>query len=490
MLSENDACLIEYERLRSVFEHAAVTLSVTVVNAILTAFVLAPLDGTRLSVSWVAAITAVSAVRWVGGRSFLRRRPDGMPCGGWALFSILGSLVTGVLWGICATVMFPAQESYQLFLALVIGGMCSGAVAVNAGHLPTVLAFIVPASLPLAASFFQEGATWRVSALMIVLFVSSLSGISLAAHRKFGERIRLRIALGREQRKLTEANEQLQQEVAQRRTVEATLQQAQKMEAIGHLTGGIAHDFNNLLQVVIGNMALIRRLGANNPQIVGYAMAAEQAAIRGSELTSSLLTFGRRQAPEAQPVDIGALLQEFEPILLRTVGLTVRLEMALAPHLPLCRTDPVHFQSAVLNLVINARDAMPRGGVVSVTTGVATLGPADLEGNPDASPGRFVRVSVRDTGFGMTSELMTRVFEPFFTTKEIGKGSGLGLAQVYGFARQSRGHIRLLSAPNAGTEAILWLPLGRLSDPLACGEISCQLAATANPPTEPAGITP
>jgi len=459
MLSEHDARLVEYERLRSVFEHAPVTLSVTVVNAILTAFVLAPLDGPGLPVAWVGSIVAVSAVRWIGGRSFLGLSPEAVARGRWATFSTLGSLTTGVLWGICATLMFPALESYQLFLALVIGGMCSGAVAVNAAHLHTVVAFVVPASLPLAASFFAEGAASRVSALMIVLFASALSGISLAAHRKFGERIRLRIALGHEQRKLSETNQRLLQEIAQRRTAEATLHQAQKMEAIGHLTGGIAHDFNNLLQVMIGNMQMIRRLGADNHQIVKYAAAAEQAATRGSELTSSLLTFARRQTLEAKPVDINALLREFEPILLRTLGATVRFEMVLAADLPLCDADPAHFQSAVLNLAINAGDAMPEGGVLSVSTGVAELGPADLAGNPDAVPGRFVRLSVRDTGFGMSAEVMTRVFEPFFTTKAVGKGSGLGLSQIYGFARQSGGHVRLLSAPNAGTEATLWLPV-------------------------------
>ena len=459
MLSENDGRLVEYERLRSVFEHAPVTISVTVVNAILTAFVLAPLDGTRLSIAWVGAVMTVSAVRWIGGRNFLGRRPDAMVPRRWAMFSIFGSLATGVLWGICGTAMFPALQPDQLFLALVIGGMCSGAVAVNAAHLPTILAFVVPASLPLAASFFAEGGTWRVSALMIVLFASALSGISVSAHRRFGERFKLRIELGHEQRKLSEANQQLLQEMAQRRTAEATLHQAQKMEAIGHLTGGIAHDFNNLLQVMIGNMHMIRRLGADNDQIVRYATAAEQAATRGAELTSSLLTFARRQTLAAKPVDINALLREFEPILLRTLGPTVRFEMRLAADLPLCLADPAHFQSAVLNLVINAGDAMPEGGSLAVSTGVAELAAADLAENPSATPGRFVSLSVRDTGFGMTTEVMNRVFEPFFTTKEVGKGSGLGLSQIYGFARQSGGHVRLLSTPNSGTEATLWLPV-------------------------------
>ncbi|MDR3529805.1 MAG: ATP-binding protein [Rhodopila sp.] len=465
MLSDPDRFLIECERLRAVYQHAPLTLSVTAINAALTAFVLAPVHSDNRPLLWAVAMIAVLVVRWRVGLAFLRRRPEGEQCRPWAAFSVLGSLTTGVLWGIGAIAMFPASEPYQLFLALVIGGMCAGAVAVNGAHLPTVLAFILPSSLPLAASFVAQGPAWRVSALMIVIFASAMSLVSVGAHRAFGERIGLQIALGREQRKLSDANDQLLEEMAQRRTAEATLHQAQKMEAIGHLTGGLAHDFNNLLQVMIGNLNLIRRSAGDNPRIVGYAQAAEQAAIRGAELTGSLLTFARRQSLDAERIDINALLREFEPILLRTLGVMIRFEILLAPGLPACNADPAHFQSAVLNLVINARDAMPNGGRLSIATGSATLGPEDLIGNPDAVPGHFVSVVVRDTGSGMSEEVLARVFEPFFTTKDAAKGSGLGLSQVYGFARQSGGHIGLVSKPGEGTTATLWLPVEDVQAP-------------------------
>ena len=447
--------------MQLVSQHAALTHAVNVVNATLTAIVLAPVDGFAQLIGWVVAITTVSAVRFVGARVFLRRRllESGSSLRGWALFNMIGAGTTGVLWGIGAIILFPAEEPLQLFLAFVIGGMCAGAVTVNAVHLPTVLAFILPASLPLATRFLAQGVAGRVSALMILIFAVALSVISFAGHRMFGERIRLEDALDVEQRKLRETNARLTAEVTQRRTAEATLHQAQKMEAIGHLTGGIAHDFNNLLQVVIGNMDLIQHLGVDRPRIVKHAQAAEQAALRGAELTSSLLTFARRQTLDAEPISINALLREFEPILRRPLGAMVRFEIVLAPELPPCVADPAHFQSAVLNLVINACDAMPGGGAMSITTGMATLERADLVGNEDASPGRFVNVSVRDTGMGMSPEVMARVFEPFFTTKKVGKGTGLGLSQVYGFVRQSGGHIVLVSAPNEGTVATLWLPV-------------------------------
>jgi signal transduction histidine kinase len=477
MQSDNNTLLIEYERLRSVFTHAPLTLSVTILNAILAAIVLRPVDGTLLVTSWVVAMVIVSAVRWVGGKRFLNRetkstqlarpgQPEVNPQSyrRWAVFSVLGAMATGALWGTGAVVLFPASDAYQFFLALVIGGMCAGSITVNAAHTPTALGFILPASLPLAARFLVLGQTGQVSALMVVIFASSLCLISQAAHRAFGDRIRLQLALEREQSRLRETNVRLLEEVSQRRAVEATLHQAQKMEAIGHLTGGIAHDFNNLLQVMIGNMNLISRLGEDNPRIVKYVAAAEQAAMRGAALTSSLLTFARRQTLDIQPVDINALLREFEPLLRRTLGVMIQFDIDLASEMPLCHADPAHFQSAVLNLVINARDAMEAGGVLSITTYVETLAQAELAGNADARPGRFVSVSVRDTGCGMSAEVMARVFEPFFTTKEAGKGSGLGLSQVFGFARQSHGHVRLLSAPNAGTEATLWLPVSSMDD--------------------------
>ena len=158
-------------------------------------------------------------------------------------------------------------------------------------------------------------------------------------------------------------------------------------------------------------------------------------------------------------MNANTLLQEFEPILLRALGSKIRFHAFLAPDLPDCLTDPAHFQSAVLNLVINARDAMPEGGQLSITTAAVTLAAAELLANPDAEPGWFVSVAGRDDGVGMTTEVLTQVFEPFFTTKEVGKGSGLGLSQVYGFTRQSGGHVRLQSQPGSGTCVTLYLPV-------------------------------
>jgi signal transduction histidine kinase len=457
-LSDQDSQLIEPERIRSVFQQAPLTLVVTVINAVLTAVVLARVVSLKLLTIWVTMIVAVSGARWVVRQRFLYRATDGLGRP-WVALSIIGSVTSGILWGVGATVLLPAAEPYQLFFAFVVGGMCAGTTAVNSAHLPTVLAFILPATLPLAASFLAEGtALLLVSALMILVFASALSLTSLRAHRAFGERIRLHFELSRQARVLRDTNERLVSEVSERQKAEAISHQAQKMEAIGHLTGGIAHDFNNLLQVVTGNLDMIGRLANDNTRILGYVRAAEQAAKQGARLTSSLLAFARRQSLQVERVSVNILLLEFQPLLLRALGSTIRFETFFAAGLPNCYADPAHFQSAILNLVINARDAMSEGGQLSITTGVTTLGEKDLLTNPDARPGSFVSISVKDDGSGMTAEVQAQVFEPFFTTKEVGKGSGLGLSQVYGFARQSGGHVQLRSKPQAGTCVTLCLP--------------------------------
>jgi signal transduction histidine kinase len=464
-VSDPDKLLIATERIRSVLHQAPLVLPVTAINSVLTAVVLNPVVDHRLLTIWVVAIVAVSGVRWVIRQRF-RRALDGGRYRLLAAISIIGSVTTGVLWGLGAVVLFPAVETYQLFWAFVIGGMCAGTTSVNSAHMPTVLAFVLPASLPLAGRFLVAGSEpLFISGIMILIFAVALSLASLRTHRAFAEHIRLQFALSRQGRALSDANDRLHGEVAERQKAEATLHQAQKMDAIGHLTGGIAHDFNNLLQVVTANLSMIERLSEGNARILGYVRAAEQAAQHGSRLNGSLLAFARRQSQRVERVNLNTLLEDFERILRRAINEQIKLRMFLEPGLPDSEVDPAQFQSAILNVVINARDAMPEGGQLTIATGVTTLGMEELAANADASPGRFVSVSVCDNGAGMTPEVLARVFEPFFTTKEVGKGSGLGLSQVYGFVRQSGGHLHLDSQPGTGTRLTMYLPVVEEAQP-------------------------
>jgi PAS domain S-box-containing protein len=237
------------------------------------------------------------------------------------------------------------------------------------------------------------------------------------------------------------------------------LRQAQKMEAVGQLTGGIAHDFNNLLQVVIGNLEILHRgLPADAARLRRSADNAMSGARRAAVLTARLLAFSRRQPLAPRPVDANGLVAGMSELLGRTLGETVRIETALADGLWRAEADPNQLESAILNLAVNARDAMPDGGTLAIETANARLDSAHAARNADAKPGPYVMIAVSDTGSGMDKETMDRVFEPFFTTKEVGKGTGLGLSQVYGFVQQSGGHVRIRSKPGEGTTVRMYLP--------------------------------
>ncbi len=244
-------------------------------------------------------------------------------------------------------------------------------------------------------------------------------------------------------------------DVTARREREAILRQAQKMEAVGQLTGGLAHDFNNLLTVIVGGVEGIRRASGDPDRTRRYADLALEAAQRGAKLTQQLLAFSRRQALQPKVLDVNALLADFQPLMARAAGEAVELAVVPAAAPAYARLDPPQFEAAILNLVVNARDAMPAGGRISVEVERVDLGPGNVA---KAEPGPYVVVIVTDTGAGMPPEVLERVFEPFFTTKEVGKGTGLGLSQVYGFVRQSGGQVRLDSVVDRGTRVRLYLP--------------------------------
>lgn len=233
--------------------------------------------------------------------------------------------------------------------------------------------------------------------------------------------------------------------------------QAQKMEAVGQLTAGIAHDFNNMLAGIIGALDLLRtrlRTGRHT-DAERYADIAIASAERAASLTARLLAFGRRQPLDIKTVDVNATVTSLQELLARTMGEAIAVQLRLSPDLPLAETDVHQLENAVLNLAINARDAMPEGGTLTLTTGLVQRVPAAWNG---AGEGPFVTLDVADTGHGMSPEVMAKALEPFFTTKPSGQGTGLGLSMVYGFAKQSRGHLVIESEPGEGTRVRLYLP--------------------------------
>jgi signal transduction histidine kinase/CheY-like chemotaxis protein len=275
--------------------------------------------------------------------------------------------------------------------------------------------------------------------------------------RRLNEELESRVA--ERTGELAAANHQLINQIKERENVESTLRQMQRLEAVGQLTSGVAHDFNNLLTVVLGNIGFVEKglaeagLDGRLTQRLGYMRAAAE---RGARLTDQLLSFSRRQRLEPRPLDLNETVVNMRDLLQSTLGGTTRIETRLRRSLWSAMVDPTQLELAVLNLAINARDAMQVGGSLTVLTENAVVGPPLRPEEPPA--GEYVSVCVSDNGSGMSEEIRAKVFEPFFTTKEVGKGSGLGLSQVLGFAKQSGGGVRINSQLNQGTSVHIYLP--------------------------------
>lgn len=271
---------------------------------------------------------------------------------------------------------------------------------------------------------------------------------------------------------LRSAHDELLAQIAEREHTESQLRQMQKMESIGQLTGGVAHDFNNLLTAVIGNLELLSKhlpADAKTARLIGGAM---QAAQRGAALTQRLLAFARHQDLEPRAVDLADLVRGMSDLLRRSIGTVVEMKLELPDGLPAAHVDANQVELALLNLVVNSRDAMPDGGSLTIALELAETAAA-----PDLAAGRYLRLSVSDTGAGMDADTLQRAVEPFFSTKEIGKGTGLGLSMIHGLAQQLHGALRLFSTPGCGTRAELWLPVA-----------SGSAAAEIGPATLPAPV--
>jgi signal transduction histidine kinase/DNA-binding response OmpR family regulator len=259
---------------------------------------------------------------------------------------------------------------------------------------------------------------------------------------------------------------------------EAALRQGQKMEAIGQLTGGMAHDFNNILQVIQANIDLMNSTMKLSPEALGRLHSASAAADRGARLTQQLLAFARRQPLTPQPTHVARLAADMAELLRHALGERVQLEYAIADDAWNARIDPSQLENAILNLALNARDAMPDGGTVRIEVSNSTLDRRYSALHPDVAPGPYVLVAVSDTGTGMPADVVAQAFDPFFTTKNEGRGTGLGLSMVYGFVRQSNGHIRIDSAIGQGTSVKLYLP--RTLDPVPESEVRTSVPAAGS----------
>ena len=449
---------VRIERVKAAFQQVPVAVLVTVVNAGLMAVVLAIDEPDPRVKDWLALSFAVGAARlatWWGHR---RAAPGAAHIRRWSVASACGAFAAGLVWGGGSVLLFPPSEVYQLFWVFLIGGMCAGAAALHYAHLPSALAFIMPASLPLAVRFALEGSARRaVAGGMIAVFVVALAVTGRRSSKYFGETLRLRLDLAQSTDDLDATNARLRREIVERAAAEASLHHAQRMEALGQLAGGIAHDFNNVLQAVSSGLALIQGRAEDAEAVREVADTAADAVRRGAAITQRLLSFARKGALSAELVPVKPLLDGLHEMLRPTLGVDIAVRIESEPALPALLVDKAQLETILINLAVNGRDAMPHGGSLVVSARQEAI--VDTDERPyGPREGNYVRFDMTDSGTGMDAATLARASEPFFTTKPPGQGTGLGLAMARGFAEQSGGGFAIQSQPGQGTRVTLWLP--------------------------------
>jgi signal transduction histidine kinase len=470
------AAAVRAEQIRTLYRQSVPVLSTSLVNAIIVSATVWGSASRPLLLGWTGIMALMTVVRLWLRREFWRTSPGPEQARRWGSWFVAGSVTAGVLWGGSTLwVMDPRAPLSLILFTFVLGGMSAGAAGTISCYLPAFFGFLLPAILPLAARLFAVGGQpYLALGIMLVVYALAMAAVAHTANRSITAAFALRFEnvelvdrLSRAQLSLEETNRTLEQRVAERslaleRQGEA-LRNAQRMEAVGRLAGGIAHDFNNLLTVVLGNTT--RLLRESHDADTGAALEdVRSAASRGAELVRQLLAFSRRQRLAPSVLDLNEVVGELERLLAPLIGEAIELRIAPAAERLLVRADRGQLGQVLVNLATNARDAMPEGGKLLI----ATAGVEIAAGHPTLAPGRYAVLAVSDTGVGMEPDTRRRAFDPFFTTKALGKGTGLGLATVYGIVEQSGGRITLESEPGSGTRFDVYLP--RLSEGEALAE--------------------
>ena len=382
---------------------------------------------------------------------------------------IMPGAAAGAVAGVCLLTLF-ATAGHQLLPRIVDGeGYTAAMVAVNVPVLLlSLIALAILASRPrysiLDLWLIVILCAWMFDVTLSTLFNARRFDIGFYAGSLFGlfaasvGPVVVLVEASRVSSRLDEALAIAQERNSELARSREELAQAQRLEAIGQLTGGVAHDFNNLLTVVIGNLDLISGARGNAEKIERLAQSAMKAARQGEHLVRQLLTYARRQISHPQTVNLNQLIANIENLMHRVIGEQIEVVSMLSPVLAPVQIDPAQFETAILNLAINSRDAMAGGGRVTIETRNVTVDPQRAANDPEVTPGLYVMIAVSDSGAGMTPAVLARAFDPFFTTKEVGKGSGLGLSQVYGFAKTAGGYVTIYSELGIGTTVKLYLP--------------------------------
>jgi two-component system cell cycle sensor histidine kinase/response regulator CckA len=458
---------VRAEQVATLYKQSAPVLLANLVNALIVSATLWSSASHGFLLTWTAAMAVMTLVRLVLRRQYWRSRPGLDQALVWGQRYTVGSLSAGVLWGTAAAVLFdPTRPIAPVMITFVIGGMGASAAGTISCYMPAFLAYLIPSVAPLAIRMLGIGQPLYLGmGAMTLVYGGAISAVARITNRALTMAFRLRFEneslverLSGAQLTLEESNQTLERRVLERsaeleRQAEA-LRNAQRMEAVGRLAGGIAHDFNNLLTVVLANAGQLLREKDLSPINRTALEDVRGAANRGADLVRQLLAFSRRQRTSPRALDLNHVVRETERLLARLLGESIDLKVETSPAALIVRADAIQLEQVILNLITNARDAMPTGGKVTLSTGDETVAP----GHPVLAPGPYVRLSVSDTGSGMDIETQRRAFDPFFTTKGLSRGTGLGLATVHGIVTQSGGHVEVQSQPGQGTRFDVLLP--------------------------------
>jgi signal transduction histidine kinase/ActR/RegA family two-component response regulator len=460
------------EQVRTLYSQSVPVLLANVANATIVTAALWESAPRPLLLGWTGLMALMTAARLVLRHRYWRAAPPAEEAERWGRRFVAGSAVAGVLWGAAGATFFDGNTLLpQVLITFVIGGMGAGAAGTLACYPLAFWAYLAPAVVPLATRLLLVGDRLHMAmAAMVAVYAAGLTVVTRNNHASITAAFRLRFEndgllaeLRAAQRRLEETNRTLEQRVAERSAAleqqAEALRHAQRIEAVGRLAGGIAHDFNNLLTVVLANVALLLREKPLDETGRSAVNDIQAAAVRGAELVRQLLTFSRRQEVAPRVLDLNQLVQDARRLLVRLIDERVEVRMSLAPGQVLVRADPGQLEQVVVNLATNARDAMPRGGRLTVSTSTVVA-----DGDAKLPAGRYAVLSVDDTGVGMDAETRRRAFEPFFTTKEIGQGTGLGLSTVYGIVAESGGRVVVRSEPGHGSGFDVYLPLATEAD--------------------------
>jgi signal transduction histidine kinase/CheY-like chemotaxis protein len=476
---------VRAEQLRSLYRQNRGVLWLNVAVAALVSAALWRTAFRDLLVTWVGLTALVALARVELTLRYEKARPDQSELEPWGRRFLVGSMAAGALWGLASFVFFDAAGAEsQLVFGFAIGGMTAAAAGTWSSHLPVFWGYFACALGPLVARTFAVGDPAHLAmGSMLLGYVAGMQRVARSNHQTFTRAFRLALEnaellerLSASRKGLEETNHTLEQRVAER-TSELerqgeVLRDAQRLEVVSRLAGGIAHEFNNLLTIVLTSIDVLDETRSFDATAVERTRAA---ARRGAFLARQLLVFGRRQRIEPRLLDCNRAAADMEPLLRRLVGELIDTRFVLSPEPLYVIADPAQLEQVLVSLVSNARDAMPEGGALRVTT-------ERVDQLPDAArpQGKYALLQIEDTGVGMDPETLRRAFDPFFSTKAPGHGSGLGLATVHGIVEQNGGCVTVDSEPGRGSRFLVYLPIAeRVESP---PESQCTVPPSVSPP--------